>query len=154
MGYRTFSSAEYADLNTQHNIMVLVGNGFDIQVTQHYEGRFSPRYPAFFHYLASRDFDSSNLLFQQMAAAQAAGLENWSDIEAAISFLISSQGSQHSDTEIHKATLAIQSAFSEYLELVAPPDLLVRLGKDSAENRLAMTSMSKFIGYCSSVVHL
>lgn len=59
MGYRTFTKAEYEELRRQHNIMVLVGNGFDIQVTRRYGSRFSPRYPAFYHYLLSRDFDSS-----------------------------------------------------------------------------------------------
>ncbi len=61
MGYRTFSTAEYSALHRQHNIMVLVGNGFDIQVTGRYESRFSPRYPAFYHYLAASDFDSSSI---------------------------------------------------------------------------------------------
>lgn len=63
--------------------MVLVGNGFDIQVTQRYESRFSPRYQACYHYLLSRDFDSSNLVGRQMAAAKEDGQENWSDVEAA-----------------------------------------------------------------------
>lgn len=50
-------TSDYSELRRQHNIMVLVGNGFDIQVTRRYQSRFSPRYPAFYHYLASRDFD-------------------------------------------------------------------------------------------------
>src|SRR4051794_2537574 len=92
MGYRKFTSVEYKALKGQHNIMVLVGNGFDIQVTRRFESRFSPRYPAFYHYLASRDFDSSNLVVQQMATAKENGEENWSDIEAAITRLIRPHG--------------------------------------------------------------
>ena len=88
MGYRKFTTAEYAALRSQHNIMVLVGNGFDIQVTHRYQSRFSPRYPAFYHYLASRNFDSSNLVVQQMAWAKERGEDNWSDIEAAIGELL------------------------------------------------------------------
>lgn len=146
MGYRKFSTAEYSKLRSQHNIMVLVGNGFDIQVTRRYGSRFSPRYPAFYHYLASRDFDPSNLVVQQMAVAKGEGQENWSDIEAAIGRLIGPEGGWHPASAVYEATLAIQAAFSEYLELVAPPDLLARLGKDSAENSLAVKSMAEFIG--------
>lgn len=146
MGYRTFTTAEYSLLRHQHNIMVVVGNGFDIQVAGRYESRFSPRYQAFYHYLASRDFDPSNLVVQQMAAAKEDGQENWSDIEAAIGRLIEPGGGWHFAADVYQATLAIQAAFSEYLELVAPPGLLARVGKDSAEKSLAVKSMSQFIG--------
>lgn len=146
MGYREFTSAEYSDLRRQHNIMVLVGNGFDIQITRRYESRFSPRYPAFYHYLAARDFDSSNLVVQQMAAAKAKGEGNWSDVEAAIGRLIGSYGSYQRVQNVYASTLAIQGAFSEYLELVAPPDLLARVGKDSAEGSLAVESLARFVG--------
>lgn len=146
MGYRTFTTAEYSRLRSQHNIMVLVGNGFDIQVTRRYESRFSPRYPAFYHYLASRDFDSSNVVVQQMAVAKEDGQENWSDIESAIGHLVRPGGEWHSAEAVYEATLAVQTAFSEYLELVAPPELLARIGEDSASNSLAMRSMSDLIG--------
>lgn len=146
MGYRTFTTAEYEKLRRQHNIMVLVGNGFDIQVTRRYESQFSPRYLAFYHYLLSRDFDFSNLVVQQMAAAKEVGQENWSDVEAAIGRLITPEGGWHPAQDVYEATLAIQAAFSEYLELVAPPDLLARVGKDSAEGSLAVKSMADFIG--------
>lgn len=146
MGYRTFTKAEYAKLRRQHNVMVLVGNGFDIQVTRSYESHFSPRYVAFYHYLLSRDFDSANLVVQQMSAAKEDGQENWSDVEAAIGRLIKPAGGGHSANAVYEATLAIQAAFSEYLQLVAPPDLLARVGKDSAEGSLAVRSMADFTG--------
>lgn len=145
MGYREFTSVEYRALRNQHNIMVLVGNGFDIQVTRRYKSRFSPRYPAFYHYLASRDFDSSNLVVRQMAAAKENGEENWSDIEAAIGRLIRLNGGWQQVKTVYESTLAIQAAFSEFLELVAPPDLLARVGKDSAEGALAVKSMARFV---------
>jgi len=146
MGYRTFTTSEYSDLKRQHNIMVLVGNGFDIQITQRYESRFSPRYQAFYHYLASRDFDSSNLVVQQMVTAKENGQKNWSDVEAAIGHLIQADGGWHPADSVYDATLAIQTAFSEYLELVAPPNLLAQVGKDSAKDSLAVASMADFIG--------
>lgn len=146
MGYREFTSVEYKVLRDQHNIMVLVGNGFDIQVARSYPSRFSPRYPAFYHYLAARDFDSSNLVVRQMAVAKEDGDENWSDIEAAIGRLIRLNGGLQQVKNVYESTLAIQAAFSEFLELVAPPDLLARVGKESADGSLAVNSMGKFVG--------
>lgn len=145
MGFRAFTTTEYSLLRRQHNIMVLVGNGFDIQLTRRYASRFSPRYPAFYHYLLSRDFDLSNLVVEQMAIAKKDGQDNWSDVEAAIARLITDAGGRHSAREVYEATLAIQAAFSEYLELVAPPDLLARVGRDSAEGSLAVQSMARLV---------
>ena len=67
MGFRKFTSTEYEKLRTQHNIMALVGNGFDIQVSRKYLTKFSPRYDAFYRYLEDRDYGSTNLIVQQMA---------------------------------------------------------------------------------------
>lgn len=146
MGYRKFTTAEYKALRSQHNIMVLVGNGFDIQVTRHYKSRFSPRYSAFYHYLTARDFESTNLVVQQMASAKQLGQTNWSDVEAAIGSLLRHGGATRSAEAVYEATLAVQTAFSEYLELVAPPELLARIGKDSSSNSLAISSMADWIG--------
>ncbi|OBB87536.1 AbiH family protein [Mycolicibacterium peregrinum] len=81
-----------------------------------------------------------------MAVAKENGEENWSDIEAAIGRLTRLKGSLQQVQTVYESTLAIQAAFSEYLELVAPPDLLARVGKDSAEGSLAVKSMASFIG--------
>ena len=45
----------------------------------------------------------------------------------------------------------MQTAFSEYLELVAPPDLLSQVGKDSSNGALAMSSMADWIGDVSAL---
>mgnify|MGYP000132558441 CR=1 FL=1 len=143
MGFRQFTPGEYERLRNQHNIMALVGNGFDIQVTQGFEAKFSPRYTAFYHYLQSRDFDSNNLVVQQMDRLKEAGRENWSDVEAAIEALVSPPGTEDPE-DVYAATVALQGAFAEYLELVAPPDLLVKLGTASSNGGLAITSVADF----------
>lgn len=145
MGFRQFTTHEYASLRTQHNVMALVGNGFDIQVTRKHGTRFSPRYTAFFHYLHARDFDSTNVIVRQMALLKELRRTDWSDLEGAIASLLTAPGSVGTET-VYEATVAIQEAFSEYLELVAPPDLLAALGKESSSGSLAIRSMSDFIG--------
>lgn len=146
MGFRQFSTCEYASLRAQHNVMAFVGNGFDIQVAQKHGTRFSPRYSAFYHYLHARDFDSANVIVRQMALLKGEGRTNWSDLEGAIASLLAPLGGYAQTDAIYQATVAIQEAFSEYLELVAPPDLLAALGKESSSGSLAIRSMSDFIG--------
>lgn len=146
MGFRQFTPSEYQELKKQHNIMALVGNGFDIQVTRKYRTKFSPGYVAFYRYLQARDFDSTNLIVQQMASLKARGLPNWSDLENAIDILVNPSSQRYTPADsVYDATVAIQAAFSEYLELVAPPDLLAKLGKDSASGALSVRSMSTFV---------
>jgi hypothetical protein len=145
MGFRQFTTHEFERLRTQHNVMALVGNGFDIQVTRGHGTRFSPRYTAFYHYLYARDFDSSNVIVRQMELLKEEGRTDWSDLEGAIAALLAPPRSVGTEA-IYEATVAIQEAFSEYLELVAPPDLLATLGKESSSGSLAIRSMSDFIG--------
>jgi hypothetical protein len=130
--------------------MALVGNGFDIQVTRRYRTKFSPRYAAFYHYLRARDFDSSNLVVMQMAQLKSLGLANWSDLEHAIDMLINAPPQPLPAGPVYEATVAIQAAFSEYLDLVAPPDLLAMLGRDSAAGELSVRSMARFVGDLAS----
>lgn len=144
MGFRQFTQGEYEVLRHQHNIMALVGNGFDIQVTQGFEAKFSPRYTAFYHYLRSRDFDSNNLVVREMERLKELGQGNWSDVEAAIDTLGSPPPGTESPDRVYEATVALQGAFAEYLELVAPPDLLVKLGTASSARGLAIKSMADF----------
>jgi hypothetical protein len=145
MGFRQFTTHEYEMLRTQHNVMALVGNGFDIQVKQGHGTRFSPRYTAFYHYLHARAFDSTNMIVRQMELLKDEGRTDWSDLEGAIAELLAPPGSASTDA-VFEATVAIQEAFSEYLELVAPPDLLTALGKKSSSGSLAIRSMADFIG--------
>lgn len=146
MGFRRFTTNEYEQLRAQHNVMALVGNGFDIKVTQKHRTRFSPRYAAFYHYLRARDFDSANVIVRQMALLKEQGKPDWSNLESAIAALLEPPIGYAEPDAIYEATANIQEAFSEYLELVAPPDLLAALGKDSSSGALAIRSMSRFIG--------
>src|SRR5580765_4761486 len=112
MGFRQFTTHEYERLRTQHNVMALVGNGFDIQVTRGHGTRFSPRYTAFYHYLYARDFDSTNVIVRQMELLKDEGRTDWSDLEGAIASLLAPPGSLGTEA-IYEATVAIQEAFSE-----------------------------------------
>ncbi|GAA3514134.1 hypothetical protein GCM10022262_42150 [Georgenia daeguensis] len=83
-GFVTYTRDTFTKLNWQHNIMVLVGNGFDIQVLHDYEQPVDSRYEPFYHHLKMRGFDPSNQLLKHMDEELRNGRKNWSDIEAAV----------------------------------------------------------------------
>lgn len=142
-GYRRYSKAQFDSLRKQHNVMALVGNGFDIQVLTDYEQPSDTKYATFYHYLKFRQFDNSNLLLKQMESLEQQGKENWSDLEACVAQVLETQ--QHSPEEVQEALQAMQKEFSSFLNQVAPPSLLDELGTDSMEKGWAVNSLSKFI---------
>lgn len=75
MGYRKYGEAEYEKLKKQHNIMALVGNGFDIQIMHDFAQPSDTRYETFYHYLKFRSFDEENVIVKQMEALLEAGNE-------------------------------------------------------------------------------
>lgn len=147
-GFVRYTMREFSLLQRQHNIMVFVGNGFDIQVLHDYSQPIDSRYETFYHYLKMREFDSSNVLFQHMAAElqlhqQCGGHGNWSDIEAAISSTLANQG--HGAGKIYNDLGSIQAEFARFLQGVVPSSLLDQVGRDAERNNWSLTSLSEFL---------
>ena len=70
-GIRKFDRFDFKRLNIkeenqQHNIMMLVGNGFDISILNHFNMSIKTDYNSFFHYLNLINFDTENILYKQM----------------------------------------------------------------------------------------
>jgi len=69
-------------IEQQHNIMVIVGNGFDISVLKKYrKDNLVPSYKVFYDFLQYRGISEDNLLFSKMTKDRETGKENWSDFE-------------------------------------------------------------------------
>lgn len=147
-GFVRYTRDEFDRLRRQHNIMVLVGNGFDIQTLQDYGRPIDSRYETFYYYLQMRGFDPENVLFQHMRDElllhhQHGGHDNWSDIEAAVGTMVDrNPGSKRVFDDLR----AIQAEFAQFLQGVAPSDLLDRLGVDAANNNWSLRSLSEFLG--------
>lgn len=57
----------YTSVKEQHNIMVFMGNGFDISVLRKYgNGNSVPSYVEFYDYLIKHKYGKNNLLVKQM----------------------------------------------------------------------------------------
>lgn len=142
-GYVKYSKDTFTKLNKQHNIMVLVGNGFDIQVLREYAQPVDSRYSSFYYHLKMRDFDSSNRLLIHMEEALAEGRENWSDIEAAVAAAVKT--GRHRPQDIFADLRAVQVQFAEFLQEVVPNQLLGDLGVDAVANEWSMRSLAEFL---------
>lgn len=65
MGYTHYRD-KFNDVRHQHNILALVGNGFDIQILSRLGSKMDTRYESFYYYLKSRNFDRNNHLMKVM----------------------------------------------------------------------------------------
>lgn len=142
-GFVTYTTDTFRVLRQQHNIMVLVGNGFDIQVLHDYCQPVDSRYEPFYHHLKMRGFNPHNLLLKHMEEELEKGHENWSDIEAAVAAAV--KGRRQEPTSIFNDLRPIQAEFAEFLQDVVPSTLLSKLGEDAVANEWSMKSLSEFL---------
>lgn len=89
-GFARYTTDEYDQLRQQHNIMVLAGSGFDVQLLHDYRQPTDSRYEPFYRYLKMRSFDTENVIFRHMEDElrlhqRDGGHSDWSNVEAAIS---------------------------------------------------------------------
>ncbi|TDW26937.1 AbiH family protein [Cryobacterium psychrophilum] len=143
MAYEDFTS-RFQAVPSQHNIMALVGNGFDIQALSGLGSSTDTRYESFYHYLKYRKFDATNLILERMEALRNTGAENWSDVENVIESLrtIDRVRPDRISTDVRK----IQREFANFLDQVATPDVLSRLGENAAFQNQTMVSFTEFLG--------
>jgi hypothetical protein len=142
MSYEDFTS-RFSDVRAQYNVMALVGNGFDIQALSGLGSPVDTRYESFYHYLKYRKFDSTNKILERMENLRGTS-ENWSDIESAIGDLLTLE---HVGAGVIAADLSdVQREFSTFLDQVATPDILARLGERAVSYKSSMISFTEFIG--------
>ncbi|MBR3341584.1 MAG: hypothetical protein IKG30_08180 [Clostridiales bacterium] len=126
-------------IKQQHNIMVIVGNGFDISVMKKYrEDSLVPSYKNFYDFLQYRGINQDNLLFRRMTEDRAANKENWSDFENTIYELLSEN---YSAEVLESALKEIQSYFLLFLNDVVTTDIPIKLNNNTETNKLAQRSL-------------
>ena len=155
---RQFGEDEFRNLDgsmtKQHNIMFLVGNGFDIAVLDMLGADYKTDYQSFFYYLKSKKFDGSNMIFRKMdelrqkheASVEQGGdgVSNWSDLESVLQDFVSN--SQGVDFENLRSDLEeIQDQFSNYLDLVVQPSHLTELSALAQSRRWAYSTFARFL---------
>lgn len=101
----------------KHQIMVFIGNGFDIAVLNKYGKGITTSYDSFYSFFKSEYPNSNkNLLIEQMEKAKSENKENWSDFEAILDetlYYIPNSDSEHT-SKLDKDLREIQQAFSRF----------------------------------------
>ncbi|WP_338816979.1 AbiH family protein [Parvimonas micra] len=132
----------------QHNILVLVGNGFDISVLMKYKkGRMEGKttsYSDFFDYITYFNLvDENNILYKKMKEDKEEGKKNWSDFENTISEL--DIKGNNSITEIESCIDKFQELFTRFLNELVDANTLLEVNKGVSNNNLAIQSFEKFL---------
>lgn len=145
MGYPNHKELDPGGLKhvaTQHNIMALVGNGFDVQVLNEYGQKPTTRYTDFYYHLKMRGVSDENLILNEMQKLQAQGALNWSDVERCIADL---EKNGTDAKEIQTSLKEIQREFSDFLNRVVGSDLLSELSDDAQQNAWSKKSLARFL---------
>ena len=131
-------------IEKQHNIMVIVGNGFDISVLKKYrDDDLVPSYKAFYSFLQYRGINSNNILYKRMTEDRAANKENWSDFENTIYELLNEY---YPAGELEDALREIQPFFLRFLNDVVTTDIPIKLNNDTKAQKLGRRSLQYFLG--------
>lgn len=110
---------DYEKINYQHNIMVLVGNGFDIAALNKYgQGRMKGKvtsYTEFYNFLSYYNnlYSKDNMIYKKMKDDLNNKKENWNDFELSIDELIDNPSINFNDLETHLEE--IQDSFTRFL---------------------------------------
>lgn len=130
-------------INKQHNIMVFIGNGFDISVLKKYrDDHLVSSYRKFYDFLCYKGFNRENVLYKKMEEDKEK-TENWSDFECAMGELLK-QGI--STKKLEEALKEIQSMFLLFLNEIVTPQILLRLNDNIAKNKWGIKALSSFLG--------
>lgn len=127
----------------QHNIMVFVGNGFDIAVLKKYrKDGLIPSYSKFYDYLRYKGVLSNNILYERMTSDREAGLENWSDFEETLGKLVQDKTPS---VELNKALKEVQEYFLLFLNEIVEPEILLNVNEAAEKNKWATRALSNFL---------
>lgn len=120
-------------IEEQHNIMVFIGNGFDISVLKKYRNDgLITSYSKFYEFLCYRGFNKSNILYSRMKEDKQKNKENWSDFECSLDALLK-EDTLHSSV-LEKSLKEMQSMFLLFLNEIVTPEILFSLNNDTEIN--------------------
>ena len=146
--FQKYNSFYYNKLRKQHNILVLVGNGFDVSVLKKYnQGRMKGKttsYKDFYDYITHHNLvDQSNILYKKMTEDRNSHKDNWSDFENSIKELFESGESAVS--ELEKCVDEFQGFFTRFLNDMVDIDFLLKINEESKKNKFANQSLAHFL---------
>lgn len=146
--FEKYTKKTFDLLKKQHNILVLVGNGFDVALLKkHNVGKMKGKtssYIDFYEYIRYYNFsDENNILFKQMTRDREEHRNDWSDFELTIKRLV--ERPDISVSEIERCVDEFQTYFTRFLNDLVDADVLLEINKDSKDKKLAIQSFERFL---------
>lgn len=146
--FEKYTTKTFDILKKQHNIIVLVGNGFDVALLKKYnDGKMKGKtssYTDFYEYIKYYNLsDDDNILFRQMTLDREKQRNDWSDFELTIKRLI--EDSNISVSEIERCVDEFQAYFTRFLNDLVDADILLEINKDSKDKKFAIQSLGRFL---------
>lgn len=131
-------------IKEQNNIMVFIGNGFDISILKKYrEDDLVSSYGKFYDFLCYKGFNKKNLLYKKMEEDKKNNKENWSDFECSLGELLQENISVNI---LEKALKEMQEMFLLFLNEIVTPEVLLKLNNDIEENEWGKKALERFLG--------
>lgn len=156
--FKKFKKNIFEAIKKQHNIFVLVGNGFDISVLKKFKsGKMRGKttsYIDFYDYISYFNLSSeNNILYQKIKEDKILGKENWSDFENTIKELLDSS-KYNNIAELENSVDEFQSHFTKFLNDLVDADTLLKLNEEVRENKLSIQSLGEFLKDLEDLKHL
>lgn len=135
---------QIAGIDKQHNIMIFIGNGFDISVLRKYrdDGVISS-YGKFYDFICYKGIEKDNLLYKKMKEDKEIGKENWSDFECSLDELLKND---ISIKKLEQALKEMQTKFLLFLNEIVTSEVLLKLNDDITKNEWGKKALSGFLG--------
>lgn len=115
-----------------HQIMVFIGNGFDISVLKKYGKGITTSYDSFYSFFKYKyPNNNNNILIEQMEKAKKEGKKNWSDFEAILdeTLRVVSKSDKDQANKLNEDLGEIQQAFSRFLNDIIDNDIISNISK-------------------------
>lgn len=148
--FKNYDKTIFEKFDGQHNIFILVGNGFDISVLKKFPSARLPgkttSYNDFFNYITYFDLvDESNILFKKMKKDMENGKENWSDFEYSIGEIIKHGYADADAKRLEKSIDEFQNYFTKFLNDLVDSKVLLDLNHEVSKNKLSNQSFGMFL---------
>lgn len=116
----------------EHQVMIFIGNGFDIALLKKYGKGITTSYDSFYSFFKYKyPYNKNNLLIEQMEKAKIEGKENWSDFEAILDEKLNSLSTTDKEQayKLNENLSEIQQAFSRFLNDIIDNDIINNISK-------------------------
>lgn len=138
---KRYNGKHFNKIAAQNDIMVFVGNGFDIKILKKLNKKILPLYKKFFDFLEYAECNTNNKLYTKMKQDRGR-VENWCDFENALYALIPTGDLD----ELNEHLFELQTLFSMFLSNIVTTEVIEEIGTYATKYNWAINSLENILG--------